>query len=145
MRPKLLRSFAGVLLTGAVLTAPGVALAASATISFSGHVPMRESQKELPDGATVVVGFTDRVLLPVPAFAAGVKTGEIHLEAMDKIQDAAIWRFSWRDDGGGPPALLEVPLEAVDETRYRVCVHSKQIGKKQCRAYRIVPAPGIKP
>ncbi|MCB1423547.1 MAG: hypothetical protein KDJ69_14005 [Nitratireductor sp.] len=121
-------------------------MAGSAAISFSGHVPYRESAQAATAGAEIVVGFSDRVLLPVPAFAADLKTDEIRLEAMDTFQDAAVRQFSWRAKRGGVlPAFVEVPLSGAGDTRYRICIHSKQAGKKQCRAYRIIPAPGMKP
>ena len=141
-----LRSLAGILLSGAFFTVPDASWAASATIGFSGYVPMRDPVQETSAGAQIVVGFSDRVLLPVPAIAESLGTGEIRLQAMGRPRDESVWHFSWRaKEGRAPPAFVEVPLESADEAWYQLCVHSKQNIKKQCRAYRIIPAPGIKP
>ena len=125
---------------------PGYAMAASAAVNFSGHVPSREMPHEGYGLESVVVGFADRVLLPVPNFTGKLKTGAIYLYAVGRAGEGSSGEISWRDDAGEPPpAFLEVPVRSAKDTRYQVCVRSQQGYKKQCRAYRIVPAPGIKP
>lgn len=139
-----LNATAGFLLAGLFLL-PGHAIAASAPVSFTGHVPMRDTGQGGHGFESVIVGFTDQVLLPVPQFGGELATSGISLHVASRQGEESIREISWRDSAGEPPAFLAVPLRSAGDTRYRVCARSQQGYKKQCRAYRIVPAPGMKP
>lgn len=125
-----------VALAAVVTLMPDCGLASSAAITFSGQVPARNAQIRDME----IVGFSESVLLPVPAIGANWQANELRVQTMDVSRSFVIWSAA---GGGALPEFVAVPVKRGDETRYRVCVYLQQSLKMRCRAYRIIPAPGM--